>query len=123
MKSTISILVTYKGKILLVAQDLIFKTEDTRWGFIDAIKSRGSVKMLQKDITLPVQIKPNDLDPNSLYFHLKLTDDNVNSIQRSGAYRLEFYRLNEIDKLLLSDTTSDILKNHHEEIQALLSSS
>lgn len=71
------------------------------------------------------ELKLNGLEMtqlDNLLFYVKLTDDNVNGMNRENGYRIEFYRFAELDKLSLTDKASRIVTEHRDKIKALLTS-
>lgn len=49
-------------------------------------------------------------------YHARLTDDNVNNIERSENQLLDFFSLSESKKLILSTTTAQFISKHSELI-------
>lgn len=56
----------------------------------------------------------------SLLYHVKLTDEDVNNINRAEGNRLEFYGLGELGRLSLTDDAKLLITKYSNEIKALL---
>jgi hypothetical protein len=125
-----SVLVAYKGKILLKSPDNLNISQNV-WGFIGEEKSWTTavsenvlkeVRLITKlNLDTINKIPLTDTDNNSHIFYIKLTDGNVNSIVRREGQRLEFYSLNEVDNLPLSNSAGHILTKFRDELKELLS--
>lgn len=105
-----SILVTYKGKILLFSKDTYFQENSKNiWSLLDERKVKefhlSSFKMTKLE---------------SPMLHIRLTDENVNTLRRKEGYRLEFYQFSEVLKLNLSDDARILLDQYQDEIKGLL---
>jgi len=127
-----SILLTYKGKILLFSKEVLTSNMDSIWDFLNIKKVKGGSisEYLQKEINLPIKLKKDSLSvvqvlprntDGAQLFHLKLTDKYVNDIERKEGWRLEFYRFSEIEKISLSNDTKNLFTKYRDEIKALLS--
>lgn len=109
-KSANDVLILYKGKILLFNQhDYIINFEENPWSLLDIVTLK---KLKIKDaVIVPL---------TSSLSYIKLTDENVNSLRRDNGCRLEFYRFEEIEKLLLTSKTRNLLTSSQEDIKTLL---
>jgi hypothetical protein len=120
------ILLTYKGKILLLQQENVLPTDfDNKWHFIKKakVKDASAEKTIIQEVYKETHIQ---LDTVTLIakkvhetkihylFHAQLSDQHVNSIIRGERRLLQFFRLQELLKLqtqpstklfLLDDTT------------------
>lgn len=129
MQDSNGVLVIYKGKILLVSGDSPF--EQSLWSIIGdkdnwsrpllesarkMLKSITSLNFLRIELLSFPEITTNHI------FYIKLTDKSVNSIVRRQGQRLEFYRLDEAEKLNTTNTTGQILSKFRNEISSLLES-
>lgn len=121
------VLIIYKGKILLSSADSPF--EDSVWSFIGEKSKKTSsqmdgvlkaVKNITKLNSLTISRVSLSNTENDYVFYTKLSDKNVNSIERQDGQRLEFYRLEEIEKLSLSALTGSIVSTFKTEIVNLL---
>ncbi|MDO8270211.1 MAG: hypothetical protein Q7T54_06100 [Candidatus Levybacteria bacterium] len=120
------LLVIYKNKILLTCSDRPYDEEV--WSFIGEQKTGSkspdeNVKKELKHITkLGNEVIEGSIMPspfNESIFYVRLTDKNVNSIVRREGQRLEFYALNEIEKLPLSSIALTLFKEFKAEISTL----
>ena len=104
------ILLTYKNKVLLMyKQKGVLDQEKHAWGLISVTGNQNLP--LEKTLISRVQeemgIKVENVERiTENYYHARLTDENVNNIQRSEHQLLDFFTLKETEKLFLSDETS-----------------
>lgn len=82
------------------------------WCFIGGVKDKresfeAAMRRLVKE-EMGINIENINLVLDS-YYHAKLTDDNVNKIERAENKLLDFFSLNEIKKLLLSSSTEGFI--------------
>ncbi len=110
------ILLTYKGKVLLMYKsNSPVDKEKHEWCFIGGIKDkRESIesalyRWVKKEIG--VQIETVEFVSDSCY-HARLTDDNVNRIKRSEGQLLDFFTLKEVRKLFVSNATEQFISKH-----------
>lgn len=126
-----SLLITYKGKVLLSTRDLaITHNIKNVWSFIGEgrLKGKSLKNSAEREITDATKLVIKDIDSVELFhkntakllYHAKLTDDNVNSIVRRTGERLEFYDLNEIEKLSLSEATNMIFSENKQKLESLV---
>jgi NADH pyrophosphatase NudC (nudix superfamily) len=110
------ILLTYKGKVLLMhKQKSVIDQEKHPWSIISSIKDKSESfeKTLAKRVHKEMGIKIDNVEPvTQFYYHAKLTDNNVNNIKRSENQLLDFFSLKETKKLLLSSETAKFISNH-----------
>lgn len=121
------VLVSYKNKILLSCVDSLMN--DNVWGFIgdgsDSSKSslKNAIKSVKKMTSLDslsatkILLSNND---EEFVFHVKLDDNNVNTMTRNKGRRLEFYNLNEVEKLNLTEKTQKLIENYKSKILQLI---
>lgn len=107
------ILLTYKGKILLMHKTNGPRDEENHpWSFIgEACEKRESfenalVRRVEKEAG--IKIENVEFVSESCY-HARLTDENVNNIQRAENQLLDFFSLEELDKLFLSKPTRQLI--------------
>lgn len=118
------ILLTYKGKILLIHKDYILETEDANpWHFISGIKDKNAtfeesiyreVKR-ETSIDLPSVELLGSLDEENrkkYFYHATLTDENVNNMVHRDGKILGFFSVKELDTLLLSMSTKLLISRH-----------
>ncbi len=110
------ILLTYKGKVLLMhKQKSVIDQEQHPWSFIGGIKDKKEPfeKTLARRVQKEAGIQIENVEfVSELCYHAKLTDDNVNKMQRSENQLLDFFTLKEVKKLFLSSATAKFLSNH-----------
>jgi NADH pyrophosphatase NudC (nudix superfamily) len=110
------LLLTYKGKALLMhKQKSVIDTEKYPWSFISVVseKKDSLEKAFLKCVHKEMGIKIEKIEYVSEYcYHARLTDENVNSIQRSEHQLLDFFTLKEINKLFLSKETEEFISKH-----------
>ena len=129
MKSTKSLILTYKGKVLLFSHENLLQSEKDEWDFLrmGTLNKTKISDFLQKEINLPAKITDANLvnlsigtNEDSELFHFRLTDDNVNCIKRKSGWRIEFYRLEELDKVALSFETRSLYQKYKDQISQLV---
>lgn len=110
------ILLTYKGKVLLMhKQDSVIDDVIHPWSCIGGVKDNN--EPLEKTLTkrvhkeMGIKIENIELVSESCY-HARLTDDNVNQISRSENQLLDFFTIKETEKLFLSSATAKLVQNH-----------
>lgn len=110
------ILLTYKGKVLLMNKNNgPMDTSKHAWTFIEGTgNEKGSFeKALIKQVEHEMGIKIDNVEQVSeSYYHAILTDDNVNNIERSDNQLLDFFNPRELDDLLLSAPTQQFIQKH-----------
>jgi hypothetical protein len=107
------IILTYKDKILLMQKrnseiDIVKHP----WSFIWTVHKRNEPlkENIQKSIQKEMGIKIENIEKISDEFFLaKLTDKDVNNIQRSEHQLLDFFTLEEAKKLILTEETSKLI--------------
>jgi len=124
------ILLTYKGKILLMLQNsspLVIK--DKLWCFIGGSKQKNKSveasisKLVEKEtsIKLPsVEFLSTGLidEQTSYFYHANLTDENVNNIKRDNDKIFNFFSFREITKLTLTPATKLFVSKHKDILEA-----
>jgi len=110
------ILLTYKGKVLLMhKQNSVIDEENHPWSFISGVKEKTEpfektlVRRVQKETGIRVE---NVEFVSESFYHAKLSDDNVNKMQRGENQLLDFFSLKEVKKLFLSSETARFISNH-----------
>lgn len=111
-----SILLTYKGKILLMYKsNSSIDKEKHPWHLIGALKEKSEsfknavVRRVEKE--MGIKVDKVEFVSESCY-HARLTDHNVNNIKRAEGQLLNFFTLEETRKLLLSNTTQQLLSKY-----------
>ena len=108
-----SILLTYKGKVLLMhKQKSVIDDEKHPWSLIKGTreKKESFEDALIRTVEEEAGIKIEKVEFVSEFcYHAQLTDDNVNKIQRKEFQLLDFFTPKELDKLFLSKSTRDFI--------------
>lgn len=124
------ILLTYKGKVLLKLQNYTPAQQDKKtlaqqniWCFISGSKEKN--KSFEESISSSVEretsvrlrtiefiASPLFNDIRKYFYHAKLTDENVNNINRSNGQILQFFTLKELEKLNLTVSTRLFIAEH-----------
>ena len=114
------ILLTYKGKVLLMhKQNGVTDQEKHPWSFIGGIKqeTESFEQTLTRRVRKEMGIKIENVEFVSRSRYLaRLTDDNVNRIERSENQLLDFFTLKEVKDLFLSRETADFISSHDQLI-------
>ncbi|OGH15433.1 MAG: hypothetical protein A3E68_03255 [Candidatus Levybacteria bacterium RIFCSPHIGHO2_12_FULL_39_39] len=110
------IVLTYKGKILLMNKSTDPTDEKKHpWSLISGAKGQEeSVKMiLTRRVKKEMGIVISNIKFMSEFcYHAELTDDHVNHIERAEGQLLDFFTLKEVEKLFLSSQTKKIISKH-----------
>ena|SRR3972149_7178986 len=110
------ILLTYKGKVLLMhKQNSVIDEEIHPWSFIGGIKKKEESfeNALKRRVEAEMGIKIEEIEFVSEFcYHARLTDDNVNKIKRAENQLLDFFTLKEVKKLYLSNPTQQFILKH-----------
>ncbi|HUD05285.1 MAG TPA: NUDIX domain-containing protein [Patescibacteria group bacterium] len=119
------ILLTYKGKVLLMhKQKSVIDEENHPWCLIGGIreKKESFEKALSRRVQKEAGIKIDNVQVLSEFcYHAELTDDNVNKIQRKEFQLLDFFAPREIGKLFLSSSTQAFIAKHASLISPIAS--
>lgn len=107
------ILLTYKNKVLLMhKQKGILDQGKHPWRLISVTINQNLsleqtlISRIQEEMGIKVE---NVERITENYYHARLTDKNVNNIQRSEHQLLDFFTLKDTEKLFLSDETSKFI--------------
>jgi|SRR3990167_274060 len=110
------ILLTYKGKILLMhKQNSVIDEEKHPWSLIGGVKKREESfeSALKRCVEIEMGIKIEEIEfVSDFCYHARLTDDNVNKIKRAENQLLDFFTLKEVKNLFLSNTTAQFISKH-----------
>ena len=110
------ILLTYKGKVLLMhKQDSVIDEGKHPWCLIGGIKEKRESfeNAMSRRVEKEMGIKIEKVEYVSEFcYHARLTDDNVNKIQRAENQLLDFFTLKEVGNLFLSNTTAQFISKH-----------
>jgi len=126
------ILLTYKEKILLMIRghDLTSRLKKI-WCMIGGKKegNESFEKAITRCIKEEMNIEVNDVkfllvspsyDKDIHFYHGKLTDNNVNRIERAEGKELQFFNLKELDKLQLVASANNFFIQHRSAVEELL---
>ena len=125
------ILLTYKGKVLLLQQDdILHQFSNNEWHFIEKIKEKNKsiIETIIQEVERETNIKLDSVsfilsvlhnDRMENLFHARLTDKNVNNIQRAEGRVLSFFTVQELKKLKLRSSTQLILSEYNTLIENL----
>lgn len=126
------ILLTYKEKILLMIKNYVYNSGARKiWCMIGGAKgsSESFEKAIVRRIKEEMNIKINDIKllsvlPSSnkdiYFYHAKLSDNNVNLIERSEGQELQFFNLKELDKLCLATSANLFFTQNKSIVEELL---
>ncbi len=115
------ILLTYKGKVLLLQQDDIFKQlQNNTWHLIEkrTTQDQSTQEAITQEVERETHIRLEDVsllmsmssqNRREYLFHAQLTDSDVNRIQRAEGRIIQFFTLRELKKLPLAASTNYFL--------------
>jgi ADP-ribose pyrophosphatase YjhB (NUDIX family) len=110
------ILLTYKGKVLLMhKQKNAIDQESHPWCFIGGFRQdkESFEQALSRRVEKETGIKIENVEFVSEFcYHANLTDDNVNKMQRAENQLLDFFTLKELNKLFLANSTESFISKH-----------
>src|SRR5664280_1514582 len=110
------ILLTYKGKVLLMhKQKSVIDEEKHPWSFVSGVKDKNESfeKAMIRRVHKEMGIKIDNIEfVSQSCYHARLTDYDVNNIKRSENQLLDFFSLKEAKKLFLSSETAKFILNH-----------
>ncbi len=132
MGSSNYVILAYKGKLLLFSHDIdIDDITQNVWSFVGnrQLPKETSEDAIYRIIKHTTNLTLKNIKPilsNSQdkimdrFYSVRLTDDDVNQIDRRSRQRLEFFKLKETEKLTLNDSTKYFLAKNRDEIKKLL---
>ena len=110
------ILLTYKGKVLLMhKQKSVIDEEKHPWSLVSGVKDKNESfeKAMIRRVHKEMGIKIDNIKfVSESCYHARLTDYDVNNIKRSENQLLDFFSLKEAKKLFLSSETAKFILNH-----------
>lgn len=125
-----SLLISYKGKLLLSTRDLVIDNHIKNvWSFVGEGKLKKNPKKnsVVQEITDATKLNVSDIEvvqladnDTEVLYHAKLTDDDVNSMVRRSGERLEFYDINELDNLSLTNAANLIISQNRQKLLSLI---
>ena len=114
--STCLILLTYKGKALLMYRmSSPIDAKEQEWCFIGGRKDGGESfeEAMSRRVEKEANIKVEEVEfVSENCYHARLTDDNVNNIKRGEGQLLDFFTIGEVQKLHLSEPTRQFVSKH-----------
>lgn len=125
------ILLTYKGKILLMHRDSSPLVQSA-WGFIEGEKEKNKsfeesiFEKVEKELNIKLTnaafLSDSRLDNvHKCFYHADLTDKDVNNITRDEGQTLEFFSFHEVEKLSLTESSKKFLIKHRDFLEKVLS--
>lgn len=123
------ILLTYKGKILLIHRDKNPLIKNP-WSFIEGKRGKNStlletiLKKVQEEININLPatefLSSEQCEETEEHlYHAALTDKEVNSIKRDEELNFGFYSIEETEKLALTDSTRSFVSKVKSYLQTL----
>lgn len=126
------ILLTYKEKILLMIRDYVFNSGlQKTWRMIggEKVSNESCEKTITRCVKEEMNIKITDVkfllvtpsdNKNTYFYHGKLTDNNVNFIQRAEGQELQFFDLKELGKIQLTKSADLFFTQNKNIVEDLL---
>jgi ADP-ribose pyrophosphatase YjhB (NUDIX family) len=126
------VLLTYKEKILLTIKNYIINSGTQKtWSLIGGEKKTDEslektvIRNIKEDMKIEVGdikfllVAPSD-NKNTYFYHGKLTDNNVNLIERAEGQELQFFDLKELNKIRLTSSADSFFTQNRNIIEELL---
>jgi ADP-ribose pyrophosphatase YjhB (NUDIX family) len=126
------VLLTYKEKILLMIKNYVFNSgEQKTWCMVGGEKSNNEsfentiLRKIKEEMKIEIgsvkflSIISSD-NKNTYFYHGKLTDNNVNLIERSDGQELQFFDLKELNKIRLTLSAETFFSQNKNTIEELL---
>lgn len=126
------IFLTYKEKILLMIRNYVFNSGLKKiWCMVGGKKENNESfdKTITRKIKEEMNIKISNVklllispshDSDIHFYHGKLTDNDVNLIERAEGQELQFFNLKELDKLQLASSANFFFTRHRNTVEELL---
>jgi ADP-ribose pyrophosphatase YjhB (NUDIX family) len=126
------VLLTYKEKILLSIKNYAFNSGVQRiWSLIGGEKKNDESmeKIISRKIKEEMKIEIDDIkfllvnsseNKDTYFYHGKLTDNNVNLIERSDGQELQFFNLKELSKIQLASSAHVFFTQNKNIVEELL---
>ncbi|HRN95856.1 MAG TPA: NUDIX hydrolase [Candidatus Levybacteria bacterium] len=122
----VNIILTYKGKVLVMhTENNPLLLNEVVWRFIGRNREKG--KSMEETILREVEkqtgIKLSHIEFLSTiqedtiqkhFYHGRLTDTNVNNMNRDRGQTIQFYSMRELEKIPLSSSTKKFISQHHD---------
>lgn len=126
------ILLTYKEKILLMIRDYDLTSRLKKiWCMIGGKKENNEsfekaiIRKIKEEMNIEVSnvkllLISLSYGKDIHFYHGKLTDNNVNRIERAEGQELQFFNLKELDKLHLAASANHFFTQHRSAVEELL---
>jgi ADP-ribose pyrophosphatase YjhB (NUDIX family) len=126
------ILLTYKEKILLMIRNYVFNSREKKtWCLVGGEKENNEsfestiLRKIKEEMKIEIDnvkfVSAASVDNKSTYFfHGKLTDNNVNLIQRDEGQELQFFDLKELGKIQLTASADLFFTKNRDIVEELL---
>ncbi len=124
-----SILLTYKGKVLLTFRESTPNIiNNAIWHFIGGIKQKNKseketiTKIIEKETGIKLTsvefLLKQDIENITEHFYgAKLTDQDVNNMQRGEGQLINFYSISELKNLSLAPSTKHFISKYPELLE------
>jgi len=112
------VLLTYKEKILLMIRNYVFNSGAQKiWSMIGGEKGSNEsfektiIRKIKEEMNIEISdiklllVVPSD-NKDTYFYHGKLTDNNVNFIERAEGQELQFFDLKELNKIQLASSSN-----------------
>jgi ADP-ribose pyrophosphatase YjhB (NUDIX family) len=126
------ILLTYKEKILLMIKNYVFNSGLKKtWSLIGGEKKNDEslektiLRKIKEEMKIEISeikfllVAPSE-NKNTYFYHGKLTDNNVNLIERSEGQELQFFDLKELNKIHLANSADLFFTQNRDIVEELL---
>lgn len=123
------VLLTYKEKILLMIRNYVFNSGLQKiWCMVGGEKENNEsfekaiVRKIKEEMNIEINdvklllVAPSD-SKNTYFYHGRLTDNNVNLIERAEGQELQFFDLKELGKLKLATSTNIFFKQNRNIVE------
>jgi ADP-ribose pyrophosphatase YjhB (NUDIX family) len=126
------VLLTYKEKILLTIRNYVINSGAQRtWSLIGGEKKNDEslektiIRRIKEEMKIEIDgikfLLVNSSENKDTYFyHGKLTDNNVNLIERSEGQELQFFDLKELNKIHLANSADLFFTLNRDIVEELL---
>ena len=128
------ILLTYKGKVLLTFRESNPNAlQNILWHFIGGMKQKDKseeetiTQLVERETSIKlvsVEFLSSESVENSIEHHYcaKLTDEDVNNMERGEGQLINFFTFSEIEKLPLSTSTKLFISKHRDFLENIRNS-
>lgn len=121
------ILLTYKGKVLLMLKNKPALLSHL-WRFIAVDKEDGKTfeELLSSRVNREMSVRISSIEfiskirydgTTKYFYHARLTDKDVNTIERAEGQDINFYSTNELDSLPVTASTKLFIIKHRDLIR------